>query len=506
MCCASGCATTSSDPQNCGSCGNACAPQNVDAARCAGGSCDYDVCLPGFGDCDGVRSNGCEASLSDPSTCGSCTNACAAGATCVSGSCQSACDGHEGAFAPVVSPTYLPAGFHTFTTVDVPAGAVVYVTGGGAASATLDICATGHIQIDGTIDLSGGAGTESIIASTSTQQGRAGTGGITGTPMSAMQPTFSCAFIGGVSGSNGPAVSGTTGTCMPLSGATCDGSMPTIFASTSATYGGGAGVFTGYRAYGAGGGGYGGGAPGALGVAFPGQTDCSGASAGGGAVMGTGGLGGAFYGGGSGRLGQTQCAGMGGGVPAAYVGGGGGGSIGAAAASDLAVLSTFYAGSGGGGGSADYEGRPAFGGTSGGGGGGGALRLSTTADIVITGSLLANGGSGGDAYIGTPAGAGCDPQPGAAGGGGSGGLIYLSAPAITVAPGATVSAVGGSGGAPSVFASGGGGGGGGAGRIRLSVTAATCSLGGTFTPPLLAGCAPTTPAAPAHTYVGDYPN
>src|SRR6185436_8360167 len=98
--------------------------------------------------------------------------------------------------------------------------------------------------------------------------------------------------------------------------------------------------------------------------------------------------------------------------------------------------------------------RPAFGGTSGGGGGGGALKLSTLATITIGGQLLANGGEGGDADIGTGQNAGCNPQPGAAGGGGSGGVIYLAAPSITVTNGANISAVGGLGGEASVFASG----------------------------------------------------
>jgi hypothetical protein len=134
------------------------------------------------------------------------------------------------------------------------------------------------------------------------------------------------------------------------------------------------------------------------------------------------------------------------------------------------------------------------------------LRLWTTADISVTGQLLANGGTGGDAYIGTPAGAMCDPQPGAAGGGGSGGLIYLDAPTVNVSAGATVSAHGGAGGAGSVFATGGAGGAGGLGRIRVSATTTTCTLGGSFNPPLVAGCAPTAVPTAGRTYVGVYPN
>ena len=126
--------------------------------------------------------------------------------------------------------------------------------------------------------------------------------------------------------------------------------------------------------------------------------------------------------------------------------------------------------------------------------------------ITITGQILANGGSGGDAYIGTPMAAGCDPQPGAAGGGGSGGLIYLSAPSIRVTSSAAVSAVGGGGGAQSLFATGGRGGNGGLGRIRISVAPATCTLSGAFSPPLAGGCSPTAPAVPGAAFIGIYPN
>jgi hypothetical protein len=124
--------------------------------------------------------------------------------------------------------------------------------------------------------------------------------------------------------------------------------------------------------------------------------------------------------------------------------------------------------------------------------------------ITISGQLLANGGAGGDAGIGNGKNANCDPQPGAGGGGGSGGVIYLSAPTLTVSAGASISAVGGSGGVGSEFATGGAGGAGGLGRIRLSVTPGTCALNGSFNPPLAAGCVAANKAGA--TYVGVYPN
>jgi hypothetical protein len=430
---------------------------------------------------------------------------CASGDTCIDGSCASS----EGVFNPTVSPTYLAPGVHSYTSITIPAGVTVYVAGAGANSGTLDLNATGAIVINGIIDVSGGPGTQNTITSQSTQAGEAGAGGFTGEPYQSAAGSAACSFVGGNGGALGDGVAGTAGACTVASSTTCvqeTDPNALLFTSPIATYGGGGGVFTGYRAYGAGGGGPAGGAPGALGAAYPGEGDCSGVSGGGGAVNGKGGAGAGNYGGKGGTLGQTQCAGLQAGVPAAYVGGGGGGGIGAAAIADLPVASTFQTGSAGGGGSADYLNRPVFGGTSGGGGGGGALKLSSGTSITVTGELLAKGGPGGDAAIGIGSDAMCDPQPGAGGGGGSGGVIYLAAPTLAVPSGAIVSTAGGPGGAGSEFATGGAGGKGGLGRIRLSVTAPTCgALKGSFTPALPAGCAAGA-ATNGVTYIGTYPN
>ena len=69
----------------------------------------------------------------------------------------------------MVNPTYLSPGSHSYTTINIPAGVTVYVAGAGAASGTLTLQATGAVVIDGTIDLSGGPGTEDTISSSSTQ-------------------------------------------------------------------------------------------------------------------------------------------------------------------------------------------------------------------------------------------------------------------------------------------------------------------------------------------------
>jgi hypothetical protein len=61
---------------------------------CDDGGC---ACAPGFDNCDGTFSNGCEANLSsDPANCGACGNACSGGA-CVAGACQAPAGGADAA-------------------------------------------------------------------------------------------------------------------------------------------------------------------------------------------------------------------------------------------------------------------------------------------------------------------------------------------------------------------------------------------------------------------------
>ena len=91
-CCNAQCVEPASDVTNCGSCGHVCAPTNVRAPACMAGSCGYDVCTAGFGDCDGDTTNGCETGTgNDLKNCGSCRNACMvpanATAACTAGTC-----------------------------------------------------------------------------------------------------------------------------------------------------------------------------------------------------------------------------------------------------------------------------------------------------------------------------------------------------------------------------------------------------------------------------------
>lgn len=93
--CAGRCIDTTGDRANCGGCGLACALDNA-TAGCAASVCRVASCAPGFADCDGDDATGCEARLDgDPLHCGGCGIACPAGAsadaTCSGGICGSVC-------------------------------------------------------------------------------------------------------------------------------------------------------------------------------------------------------------------------------------------------------------------------------------------------------------------------------------------------------------------------------------------------------------------------------
>ncbi len=78
------------DPANCGRCENTCADPSHGTAACTSGACGV-TCDADFGDCDGDASNGCEADLTRPESCGSCGNACDTGLLCDGGDCVSSC-------------------------------------------------------------------------------------------------------------------------------------------------------------------------------------------------------------------------------------------------------------------------------------------------------------------------------------------------------------------------------------------------------------------------------
>ena len=85
-----GCFDLLNDPNNCGGCGDRCRDAGPNEVRsCKKGICAFE-CLPGFADCNGDPSDGCEVNLkSHPESCGACGNRCdiAAGQPCVDGRC-----------------------------------------------------------------------------------------------------------------------------------------------------------------------------------------------------------------------------------------------------------------------------------------------------------------------------------------------------------------------------------------------------------------------------------
>ena len=86
--CGGGCTNLLKDPKNCGACGNVCSLANA-TAFCSSGLCWVESCNFGWGDCDGVFSNGCETNvLTNSKNCGGCFITCQGGTTCNSGQCR----------------------------------------------------------------------------------------------------------------------------------------------------------------------------------------------------------------------------------------------------------------------------------------------------------------------------------------------------------------------------------------------------------------------------------
>jgi len=85
-CCNGTCTTVSSDPQNCGACGDVCASPTPQCNQGTCGGCVPGGCFGGQACCDGW----CTEIGGDPSNCGACGVACGPGQNCTGGVCQDA--------------------------------------------------------------------------------------------------------------------------------------------------------------------------------------------------------------------------------------------------------------------------------------------------------------------------------------------------------------------------------------------------------------------------------
>ena len=156
-CCGGICYALQTDPRNCGTCASACSLPNA-TAGCAAGACTVLTCVPGFGDCDGNPTNGCESPLNnDPNHCGTCTNQCTSGphvtSSCSAGVCTTQCapgylhcsmnpaDGCE------VNPSTDPNNCGVCNNVCTG----THVTTGGcmAGACTITACQPGYTDCDG---------------------------------------------------------------------------------------------------------------------------------------------------------------------------------------------------------------------------------------------------------------------------------------------------------------------------------------------------------------------
>jgi hypothetical protein len=93
---ADGCETPLSSLQHCGGCDMPCDLPNA-TPICSAGTCQIEICDPGFDDCDGSDASGCEAPLNSTLSCGMCGNECPEGpnvttVTCSMGACQVQCN------------------------------------------------------------------------------------------------------------------------------------------------------------------------------------------------------------------------------------------------------------------------------------------------------------------------------------------------------------------------------------------------------------------------------
>jgi hypothetical protein len=153
-----GCEASLTSLTNCGVCGTPCSPANATGPTCSGGSCSFASCNSGYGNCDGNAPNGCEASLRTLTDCGSCgvpcdlanaTESCSTG-SCTLTSCSSGygnCDGSSANGCEVALTTLTNCG--ACGTPCAPANATGPSCSTG--SCTYASCNSGYGNCDGSI-------------------------------------------------------------------------------------------------------------------------------------------------------------------------------------------------------------------------------------------------------------------------------------------------------------------------------------------------------------------
>ncbi|MGE3628687.1 MAG: hypothetical protein AB7P00_02185, partial [Sandaracinaceae bacterium] len=167
--CSGSCVDTTSDVRHCNGCNIPC-PDVAPSSRpsCDGGTCGY-VCDSGFTDCDGLAANGCESRLRELTSCGACGVPCAppnATGTCGTGTCAIAacdpgwldCDGEASNGCEVDGRTSLAHCGGCGRSCDEPANATAECIA-GTCTITCDA---------GTLDCMGDAGCEAVASSPST--------------------------------------------------------------------------------------------------------------------------------------------------------------------------------------------------------------------------------------------------------------------------------------------------------------------------------------------------
>lgn len=82
--CGGACVNLTSDPRNCGACGNACAS----GITCSIGVCGSSGCPAGTTRCSGGGAFVCADLTTDARNCGACGVACSSGRTCTGGVCN----------------------------------------------------------------------------------------------------------------------------------------------------------------------------------------------------------------------------------------------------------------------------------------------------------------------------------------------------------------------------------------------------------------------------------